>query len=82
VIDVALGPLTVAVDGFEAVAGTVFEGCRVVVVGVLGTRSGGPVIRKPCVDAGLAETVDVSWGRGDERDMDAPSDRMVLVGSA
>jgi hypothetical protein len=33
VIDVAPGPLTVAVHGFEAVAGGVFEKCRVVIVG-------------------------------------------------
>ena len=79
-IDVALRSRTVAVDGFEAVAGGVFEKCRVVVVGVIRTRAGGPVIGKARVDAGLPEAIDVSWGRRDERDVDSPCDRMLLVG--
>jgi hypothetical protein len=68
------------VDGFEAVAGVVFERCGVVIVRVIRTRPGGPVIGKPGVDAGVAEAVDVSSGRGDERDVDAPGDRMLVVG--
>ncbi len=47
VINVAAGPVTVAVDGFEAVAGAVFETCRVVVVAVIRTRAGRPVIGQP-----------------------------------
>jgi hypothetical protein len=34
----------------------------------------------PRVDAGSGEAVDVSSGRGNERDVDAPSDRMLVVG--
>ena len=30
--------------------------------------------------AGSAEAVDMGWGGGDERDMDAPCDGMVVVG--
>jgi hypothetical protein len=80
VIDVALRSLTVAVDGFEAVAGGVFEKCRAVIVGVTRTRAGGPVIGKVRVEAGLSEAIDVSRGRRDERDVDSPCDRMLLVG--
>jgi hypothetical protein len=80
VVDVAGGPLTVAVDGFEAVAGAVFEKCRVVVVGVIGSRAGGPVVGEAGVDAGAREAIDLSTGRRDEREVDAPGDRMVLVG--
>ncbi len=79
-VDVAVGPLTVAMDGFETVAGGVFEICRVVVVGVSGSRAGGPVIGKAGVDAGPPETIDVGGRRGDERDVDALSNRVVLVG--
>jgi hypothetical protein len=79
-VDVARGPLAVAVDGFEAVAGAVFQKCRVVVVRVVRTWAGGPVVGKPGGDAGLAEALDVSRGRGNERDMDALSDRMLVVG--
>jgi hypothetical protein len=80
VIDVALGPLTVAMHGFEAVAGGVLEERRVVIVGVVRTRAGGAVIGKAGVDTSPTETIDLGRGRRDERDMDAPSDRMVLVG--
>jgi hypothetical protein len=80
VVDVAGGPLTVAVDGFEAVAGAVFEKCRVVVVGVIGSGAGGPVIGEAGVDAGAGEAIDPSTDRCDERQVDAPGDRMLLVG--
>src|SRR4051812_20223310 len=79
-VDVARRPDTVAVDGFEAVAGAVFEKCRVVVVAVVRARPGGSVIGKAGGDAGLTEALDVSWGRGDERDVDALSDWMLLAG--
>jgi hypothetical protein len=42
--------------------------------------AGGPVIGEACVDAGLPEAIDVTGGRRDERDVDSPRDRMLLVG--
>jgi hypothetical protein len=80
VIDVALGSLAVAVDGFEAVAGRVFQKCRVVIVGIGRTQPGCPVVGKARGDAGLRESVDVGSGRRGERDVDSPGDRMLLVG--
>src|SRR5207302_716748 len=79
VLDSAPRPLSVAVDGLEAVAGGVFEKCGVVVVGENPTRAGGSVIREARVDAGLPEAIDMTWARRDERDVDAPCDRMILV---
>jgi hypothetical protein len=40
VIDVPTGSLTVAVDGFEAVADAVLETCGVVIVAVIRPRAG------------------------------------------
>jgi len=80
VIDNAPRPPAIAVDGFEAVARGVLEKRRVVIVGVLRARAGRPVIGKARVGASLREAVDVRLGRCDERDVDSPCDRMLLVG--
>jgi hypothetical protein len=66
-VDVALGPLAVAAGGFEVVAGAICEKCRVIVVRVVRTTPGWPVVGTPGGDAGLAEALDVSWRRSDER---------------
>jgi hypothetical protein len=79
VIDVSTGSFAVAVDGFEAVSGGVFEEGRVIVVGVNPTRARGTVIGKARVDAGLPEAIDMTWARRDERDVNSPCDRMILV---
>jgi hypothetical protein len=47
VIDVTAGSLTVAVDGFEAVAGAVLDTCGVVIVAVIRTRAGRPSSANP-----------------------------------
>jgi len=41
------GPLTQAVDGFEAIAGGVSYACREVVVAAIRTGAGRPVIGEP-----------------------------------
>ena len=69
-VDVAAGSLAVAVDRLEAVAGRVLEKRRVVVVGVVRTRAGRPVIDQAGVDAGLPEAVDVGLRLRDEGDVE------------
>ena len=59
-IDISLRAFAVAMDRLEVVAGGVREKRRVVVVGVVGTRSRGAVIDQTGVDAGLMEAVDVA----------------------
>ena len=79
-IDVAPGAAATAVDGLEAVVRRVSDNCRVVAVPVIRARAVEPVIGKPGVDTGSGEAVDLGRSRGDERNVDAPSDRMLVVG--
>jgi hypothetical protein len=46
---------------------------------VFRARAVRPVVGKPGVDAGSGEAVDVGFSRSTERDVDAPSDRMLVV---
>ena len=78
-IDVSAGSFAVAVDGFEAVSGGVFEEGRVVVVGENPTRARGTVVGKARVDARPPEPIDMTRARRDERDVNSQRDRMILV---
>jgi hypothetical protein len=80
VIDVALRSRAFAMDSSEAVAGGVFEKGRVGIGHVIRTGLGSVVISETRVDAGLREAVDVRGRRRGKRDLDAPCDRMLVVG--
>jgi hypothetical protein len=79
-VDRAGRPGAGPVNGFEVVAGIVEEERGVVVLGIVRTRTGGPVVGQTGGAPGLRETVDMLGGRRDEGHVRALGGRPIWSG--